>query len=122
MAYVADFIVIKDGPFRLVPSEERTFSFTLPTAPMAGLNYIIAFLADPSSDASNLECEIHINTTLVRSPKFNGGTLRAFWEAFGGEILISGQSNGVKFEVISGTGSVSFSDVILWLRKKIEDV
>ncbi|MCA9472498.1 MAG: hypothetical protein MRJ96_16750 [Nitrospirales bacterium] len=126
MRTLADYKVLLDHSFTLSASESHTLTFELPsdTALPAATGDgtavqrpIIMFMADPTNDANGLNCEITINGDTAISTTFNEGVRRTMHESIGGNRFLTGKMNSLQFSVIDGTGSVSFSDVVVWFQR-----
>ncbi len=126
MRMLADYKVLIDHAFTLSASETHTLEFELPsdaalpaatgdgTAPQRPL---IMFTANPTNSASGLNCEIRINGDMAMSITFNEGVRRTLHESIGGNRFLPGAVNSLEFNVVDGTGSVSFSDVVVWFQR-----
>jgi len=118
MKEVCDYSVIKDGTFILNPNQDHTTTFKLPNDAKIDSYSVLFYMLDPSSGADNLTYDVEINSKKVGSASLSGGVTRSKHEAVQKNILKHG-SNSIQFEVKSGSGSVTFSDVILYFRRDI---
>jgi hypothetical protein len=118
MKEVCEYNVIKDGSFNLEANEDKTYTFNLPNDAKIERYSVLFYKLDPSSSASNLKYDIEINSTKVESGSLTGGVMRSKHEAVQANILTHG-SNSIQYEVKSGSGSVTFSDVILYYRRDV---
>lgn len=121
MTTMSDYIVLRDASFTLSKGEVE--EKTLPTVKLPQnvkrstdeARPILAYVADPSSDAENLEYEIWINEKKIETGSFTGGVKRGLWEVF---MFPESNDITIKFKVESGTGKVYFQDVVLWFQRK----
>lgn len=117
MPSVADYIIITDGSFTLGVNQERTFTFSL-SGTISNVAPIIAFQVDPANN-SNLSFAVEINDQQVYNATTSVTIRRGIWEVFGLNILDTNGNNTVQFRVESGTGTITFSDVILWYKRQV---
>jgi hypothetical protein len=107
ISHVADFIVLSDEGFRLQAGEYNYLDIHLPIDAVANERAILAFMADPSSSADNLQYEVKIYQrwiaesphipplpsesedarTVIMTRQFTGGVARGIWEVIGGGLL-----------------------------------
>jgi hypothetical protein len=122
MPSLADYVIIRDSKFELWKHQEQVFQFDLDgniVSSGGSKRPIIAFFADPSSNAALLTCEIEINDQVVKTYRYSGGVGREHCEVLSHENLIPGETNRIRFRVVAGDGSVGFSDVILWFQRTV---
>jgi hypothetical protein len=117
MAIMADYIVVKDTSFELGENGELTFEFTLPSDFHSASNAFLAYLLYPDSSGGQ-KYEIDINDQVIRSNTVSTGLTHGLWEVFPGTMLKIGL-NTVQFRVESTSGSLNFSDVILWHQRAL---
>ena len=122
MTTLADYIVVHDTSIRLRAGQNREFNITIPSDTVHSGNSrrpVLAFFADPTSDARNLRINIHLNGTRIVNYPYSGGTGRGHWEVFNHSNFRIGDTNELRFSVTSGTGSMNFSDIILWFQRNV---
>jgi hypothetical protein len=122
MKTLADYIVVRDTSFALESGGDREFAILVPDdAVRSGSSKrpVLAFFADPSGDASNLRASVSVNGNEIVNYRYSGGTGRGHWEVFGHDGLRVGERNEIRFSVTSGTGTMNFSDIILWLQRNV---
>ncbi len=126
MRTLADYKVLIDHAFTLSAGETYTLTFELPSdtalpaiagdgsAPQRPL---IMFMVNPTNNADRLKCEITLNGVMALPTTFNDSVRRTMHESIGGDRFLPGAENSLEFNVVSGTGSVSFSDVVVWFQR-----
>ena len=122
MTTLADYKVVRDTKFNLSSGRENSFELVLPTDLVRSGNSkrpMISFFADPSGNARALRCTIRINGQRVVDYTYSGGVGRQHTEVLRHDQLNPGETNRITFRVESGSGSVSFSDVVLWYQRDI---
>jgi hypothetical protein len=132
MPDVSSYKILRDRRITLTPGGVHLRSeFTLPEDTNYRARTILAFVADPSADAS-LTLEIEVNGTVVKTSPFQGGAPRGLWEVLGANVLEEGD-NEVRFTVPGSTtihadgedidavagGKLGISDVVLWYVRTI---
>jgi hypothetical protein len=88
---------------------------------------VLFFYADPSGDAKNLRCTIEMGGVPLREVfnyQYSGGTGRAHSVVLDHEDVYFNRRDAthrsaIQIQYISGEGSVSFSDIILWYQRWI---
>lgn len=131
---LADYKIISDSGFTLTPGEDRSYDFTVNTDIVRfSSDYhrysqrpILAYFADPSGDAENLQVIIEINPGItsatvsdVSSYRYSGGTGRAHFEVLRHGNLQPDRTNELRFTCDSGEGSIKVSDIIIWYQRLI---
>ena len=122
MTTLADYKVVRDTKFDLSSGRENSFELVLPRDLVRSGNSkrpMISFFADPSGNARALRCTIRINGQRVVDYTYSGGVGRQHTEVLRHDQLNPGETNRITFRVESGSGSVSFSDVVLWYQRDV---
>ena len=120
---LADYSVIRDSKLTLRADQHETVTCNAPAdivrteeSPHTSKRPILAFFADPSGNAENLRCTIEINDREVFNYSYSGGVGRAHYEVIRHEDVVVDR-NTIQFRCLSGEGSISFSDIILWYQR-----
>lgn len=116
--------VIRDSPFELsAEDEEIEKSKELPFSGIEAVDRnekgLVSFLATPLT--AHVELRVHVNGVPEKTFDLRGkDILRGVWEAFSpSEVALhADQENRVTF--LATIGSVSISDVILWVKRDVE--
>jgi hypothetical protein len=107
ISHIADYIVLSDDGFELEAGEYHDLDVHLPSDAVVNERAILAFIADPSSSADNLQYKVEIyqrwidesphippydseseqESRVVMTGQFTGGVVRGLWEVIGGGIL-----------------------------------
>lgn len=125
---IADYRVIRDSKITLRADQQETYDFGLDADMIQRVESsghgskrpVLVFYADPSGDARNLRCRIEINNREVFSYRYSGGTGRAHSVVIGNPYeLRLADTNTIQFICLSGKGSISFSDIVLWYQRWI---
>lgn len=122
MSTVADYVVIRDSSFKLESGKTLAYTFNLPSDIVvsgSSRRPVVAFVADPSSNANGLDCRISLNDVEVVKFKYSGGVSRGHWEVIRHSNLEVGKENVIQFTVVGGAGSIHFSDIILWFQRNM---
>ncbi len=117
MAIVADYIVINDSSFELGENQEVTFDFELPSDFHSASKAILSYLIYPDN-TGNQAYEIEINDEVIRENTVSTGVIHGLWEVYPGTMMETGP-NTVQFRVESTSGSLKFSDVVLWHQRAL---
>ena len=104
------------------PTDSKSFQFTLPTVPHEldpTEPGILAFRVGPDTAQTNLKFVVRINTKEVFDASlWNSTDFRTFHEVIESGLLLGG-ANNIDFTMVSGNGSMSFADVVLWFKVKV---
>ena len=122
MTTLADYKVVRDTKFDLSSGRENSFELVLSRDLVRSGNSkrpMISFFSDPRSNARALRCTIQINGQRVVDYTYSGGVGRQHTEVLRHDQLNPGETNRIMFRVESGSGSVSFSDVVLWYQRGV---
>ena len=123
MSTLADYIVLRDTNITLSKDEETSppFKFTLPSNFVVGTGdarTVLAYKINPSG-GSNKHYEIDLNDTVVLSSTTSEEAARVLWEVINGDLYRAGQENTIQIRFEQGSGSIDFSDVVLWYQREI---
>lgn len=118
MPDVADYVAITDGALNIATGADidKEVNFNLEPAVRLGQQSILQFFYVSSSNASNLTYRFSINGTEIRTINVTGNFFSTIHEVIGGGVLASG-TNTLKAEIVGGSGSVSLSDIVLWVQR-----
>lgn len=129
MPIVADYKVLLDHSFTVrVGDPAHVITFELPTQTVlpaatgdgtAPQRPILMMMVNPSSDAAGLACLITINGVTALNVSFDSAVRRAMYETIGGNRFIANAPNTFEFTATAGTGSVSFSDIVVWFQRTL---
>lgn len=122
MPLLALYQIILDHEVRNVASPgsdtERDFEFGLPSG-IGADNAVLQFTVHPSNQPENLAANIYINDKQVfRYGPTSEDIVRSFAVVLDGGIRSSPLSSGRNFMTVrrdNGTGTLGFSDVVLWV-------
>lgn len=125
MPTIADYIVIRDGPFELTAGNAwSTGNIAIPSDLVPGtatakaiLQYKVRPPASPPF-APSAEIEVRFNGRSLETIRLRTDTVHGLWETFPATILnADSAANFVEFRVESGFARIS--DVILWFQRDI---
>ncbi|CAN5831281.1 hypothetical protein BH23ACT10_BH23ACT10_24990 [soil metagenome] len=125
MPTIADYIVIRDGPFELTGSNPwSSGNISIPNDLVPGtitakavLQYKVRPTASPPF-APSAEIEVRVNGRSVETIRLSTDTVHGLWEVFPATILnADSAANFVEFRAESGFARIS--DVILWFQRDI---
>lgn len=115
---MANYIVLDDANFTLAEDEEKTFMFTLPDDFLPDSRAVLAYIANPNSDAP-MDYQIDVNGQLLRRATFANSTSRGLWEVFSGSQLDAIGENNIQFRFEAGNGFIIFRDIVLWFQQSV---
>ena len=120
MADVADYRVIRDANFTIQTGGDidRDFDFNLGTAVQLGQQSILQFFYVSSQNASNLRFRFSINGNSIRTINVTGNSFGTIHEVVGRDVLRGGNNN-IVVTIIDGSGSVTISDIVLFVRSEV---
>ncbi len=120
---IADYAIVNDDTFTLPNDNDginKDFSFRLPddTALVRG---VLSYVVRPtSSNTVDLNYSIRLNGTEVASDvTMEDPQRRAVHEVVSGNNLRRGD-NRLVVERVSGSGSIQFSDIVVWHQRNID--
>lgn len=117
MASLADFKVA-DGSFELSKDQEHVINFDLESDLLStDHSAVIAFMVTASGSGTK-EFEVDINDKTDVFRQTSDSESRSMLEVVDKGLLKTG-SNTVQFRMESGSGSLTFSDVVLWYQRNI---
>jgi hypothetical protein len=112
----ANYVVIRDTPVTLSsPNGEidEQFGFDADGA-RDDRATVLVWRARPGDPAA--EVTVTLNGALVQTVNFGVGVERTFHEAVEAGVLKE-TGNNIRFEVTSGSGALTLSDVIMWYKQ-----
>lgn len=122
MPRIADYLVVADAPFTLPNNNDginREFSFTLPDDTASSQSVLSYVVRPTSSNTAGLNYTITLNGTQILSDAtLEDPQRRAVHEVMSGNDLNTG-ANTLVVERSSGSGSIQFSDIVVWFRRNI---
>lgn len=121
MPTITAYHALRDGSFRLSSNENETITWN-PSNDIRqdGNNNrpLLCYRVDPSNNASNLHLQVQLNGVGIGSnARFSGTVSRTYMEIV--RQPVNTGNNNISFEVMSGTGSLKISDVIVWYKRFI---
>src|SRR5262249_23295847 len=97
---------------------DRDFFFNPPANAATDNPAILSFMFRITK-ASNMQFNIYLNGTLVGKLNESGDFRSFYLEAIGANIIKPGSTNKLACKIQSGSGSISFSDMVLWYQRNI---
>lgn len=126
MPRISDYIVIRDGAFHLSPDEDtptqRAFHIKVDSNAVRGDTSILSFRMHAHSNPKDLVFDVHIDNHLVFKYPFgiNYETCQTVHEVVNRNVLLLVPDlDLLRFTAISGRGTVSISDVVLYFQRDI---
>lgn len=117
MASLADFKVA-DGSFELSRDQEHVINFDLEGDLLStDHSAVLAFMVTASGSGTK-EFEVDINDKTDVFRQTSNSEARSMLEVVDKGLLITGQ-NTIQFRMENGSGSLTFSDVVLWYQRNI---
>lgn len=119
MPDVADYRVVRDGSVTVQTGGDidKEFSFDLGTAVKHDQNCVLQFFMVSGSNASNLSFAFEINGTSIRTINVNGNHFATIHEV--ARDVTRDNSNSMKLRITGGSGSVTVSDIVLWVQRSV---
>jgi hypothetical protein len=117
MASLADFKV-SDGSFELGKDQEHVVNFDLESDLLSTDHSAVLTFMVTASGSGTKEFEVDINDETDVFRQTSNSEARAMLEVVDKGLLRVG-SNSIQFRMESGTGSLTFSDVVLWYQRNI---
>ena len=120
MPRIADYSVIRDSSFEIRTGGDidRSFDFSLYEGFHRGSRSILAYVVDPEANVSGLKLRISVNGTSVKEATFSSNSYQTLHEVLSANLLRVG-SNTIDFRIISGSGNINVSDIVLWWQRDI---
>jgi hypothetical protein len=112
-----DYTAIRDSQFKLTMGvdPDNTDTFQLPADVDPGAPSILALMVD-TDKADKLQLNIDLNgKKLTLTAQYYGDVYHTINEVVEPNVLLVG-SNTITFTLKAGTGSLRYSDVVLWWR------
>ncbi|MEO1296756.1 MAG: hypothetical protein AAFW75_13290 [Cyanobacteria bacterium J06636_16] len=126
MPRISDYIVIRDGAFNLSPDEDKpgqqSFSIEVNDDAVRNASAILSFRMHAHSNPNNLVFDVHIDNHLVFKYPFglDGETCQTVHEIVNRNVLTLDPGLDIlRFSALSGSGTVSISDVVLHFQRDI---
>ena len=119
MSTLADYIALQDGPVTLSRDQETTFGFSFPGNVNLGdgdTRLVLSYMLD-SSGGANKNYDIDVNDVRVNDFTVSDGEPHAVSEVINGSKFAASGENTIQFRMESGSGSITFSDVVLWFQR-----
>ncbi len=116
---IADFQVLEMGAFTLdSENSEKTLGFTIPDD--MALNQVVVLQAKITVIRDGSAFEVKVGETPIWGMKANPSHTRGVWQTFIAKQAFAdqkGKTVGLSFSV--PTGSISFSDIVIWYQRNI---
>jgi hypothetical protein len=97
---------------------DQNFSFKPPANAATDNPAILSFMVH-ITDAVNMKFRISLNGTNVVALNESGNFRSFVQEVVGGNLIQPGATNTLLCNIQSGSGSISFSDMVLWYNRNI---
>ena len=114
----ANYRILADGNFTLSAGQDFPFNFALPDGVIltGDQRPILAFLVRPNpAPGGTFQFRVDCNGSAQVTPTMGGDEKGGFWEVVNNNVAQVGQ-NTIQFRAVFGSGSVTFSDVVLWFH------
>lgn len=117
MATVAEFAQFSDSPIdlRLGADIDRSLTKSLPSTPQSGEGAVVSWMVWRGG-SGNVTYKVQVNGTEINTYTVTMADRVAVHEAISTDVIQFG-NNTITFTVTSGTGTLSFADVILFYRQ-----
>jgi hypothetical protein len=118
-ATIADYAVLSDNTVTLqIGSDiDHTFPFTLPSNLNPGAKAVMTLRME-ADDPSSLKWQMDVNGTVIMTFTHSIDRFCSIQEVFGSSILKTG-SNNATVKVLSGSGDLKVSDIVLHFQANI---
>src|SRR5687767_10526370 len=112
----ANYRILNDGRFTLAAGEDKLFGpFNLPDGTLVAGKHrpILAFVVKPAPQQDTILFRLDFNDSPQINTSLSVDESGGRWETLNANIAVVG-NNTIQFRVISGSGSITFSEVVLW--------
>ena len=122
MPRIADYLIVTQPRFTLKTGVDidREFNFTLESQASLGSRAVLMFEVFVASSVNNLLFEARINGSSQISHTYTGFQSNTVHTIVDASLLRTGNNaNNINFRILSGTGGLSISDVVLFYQRDI---